>query len=468
MNSRKNAPSPARAAKRAPAQQSRALQQARAVQPKMSSATQSKRRPAAPPVYRPQPAPQAAQPKTADAAQGRTPPAAPPVYRPEPKKFIQPKMAAQQPKSPTAPPVYRPQPLPKVLQRKVIASQQPPQGQSTNGAAAPNACRLPHSHGAARACDTRHESKQAGRGPLAPPERPSPRALGPLRPGSVQARMAVPQTLTAPDTRPHGLTRAGAGVVQRFTSNVIQRRVNLPNAAETLLIAHVLTFLNQVETGVQAAGDVNVFVDNFDVIYTGALNPLNAAANIGTHLTNNTAHAGHAVTLLMAGWFAGVAFNQVPHMTDHLAPLTKKVDEVLQMQGMNFGIGHTYVAGGGADCMQAGNIQGLTFAQINAAATQNGGVLHNDEIGANGARSRITWRWADGSEINMDVPGNQAKETYEVSYQPHCHKVANDATHLSDGGVGVPAFSHPAHITFNYDHNSLKDHIRQNGGTWPY
>jgi hypothetical protein len=129
------------------------------------------RRPVAPPAYRPQPKPQSVQQKTAGPSQLRTPPAAPPacrtrpprgvlqtkatpvqqsqtgqsprrpaappVYRPETKKILQPKLAVPTParRQTTAPPSSRPQPMPRVLQPKGSETkfnarvQYPPAGQ---------------------------------------------------------------------------------------------------------------------------------------------------------------------------------------------------------------------------------------------------------------------------------------------------------------------------------------------------
>jgi hypothetical protein len=89
------------------------------VQPRMTNASQSVKRPVAPPVYRPQPTPQVLQrkvpaglqPKVVAPQPGRAAPAAPPVYRPQPvPKVLQLKKIGQ-PQSPAAPPlVKRPQP----------------------------------------------------------------------------------------------------------------------------------------------------------------------------------------------------------------------------------------------------------------------------------------------------------------------------------------------------------------------
>lgn len=106
-------------------------------QPK-AAAPQVRPAPAAPPAYRPQPAPKVLQTKTATVqgpadAKGRAP-AAPPVYRPQPvPKVLQRKTVGSQPPhdarpahNPAAPPAYHPQPPPKVLQPKSAPERKPP------------------------------------------------------------------------------------------------------------------------------------------------------------------------------------------------------------------------------------------------------------------------------------------------------------------------------------------------------
>jgi hypothetical protein len=82
---------------------------------KTGVSTQSVKRPAAPPPYRPQQAPKVLQTKSSSsqwpqAGQASRQPAAPLAYRPEPKNLIQPKAISQERMSPIAPPVYRSQP----------------------------------------------------------------------------------------------------------------------------------------------------------------------------------------------------------------------------------------------------------------------------------------------------------------------------------------------------------------------
>jgi hypothetical protein len=102
------------------------------MQPKTAIASQMKKPPVAPPVYRPQPAPKVLQTKSAFDRQthiGQLPrqPVAPPVYRPQPKaKLLQTKPAKPEPAAqqtaarttPAAPPAYRPNNAPPVMQRR--------------------------------------------------------------------------------------------------------------------------------------------------------------------------------------------------------------------------------------------------------------------------------------------------------------------------------------------------------------
>jgi hypothetical protein len=99
-------------------------------------------RPAAPPVYRPQPTPLVLQrkeavsrPQSGAPSPHRQTPQAPPAYRPQPTPFaLQRKAApgaqrpapAEPPRTPNAPSVYRPQPAPRVLQAKPNAAQSSP------------------------------------------------------------------------------------------------------------------------------------------------------------------------------------------------------------------------------------------------------------------------------------------------------------------------------------------------------
>jgi hypothetical protein len=97
------------------------------LQQKTALASQMKKAPAAPSMYRPQSSPKIAQPKMANAAQqNRKPSVDPPVYRPQqPHLAVQPKTKSSQPSGAAnllrhrvAPSVYRPDAAPKVLQTK--------------------------------------------------------------------------------------------------------------------------------------------------------------------------------------------------------------------------------------------------------------------------------------------------------------------------------------------------------------
>jgi hypothetical protein len=101
------------------------------LQPKTSGSSQTRKPPAAPPAYRPQPVPKVLQTKSATGQPANTgqaprqsaaprPIVAPPVHGPQQKRLVQPKTAepAQAHTPPNAPPVYRPQHAPKVLQAK--------------------------------------------------------------------------------------------------------------------------------------------------------------------------------------------------------------------------------------------------------------------------------------------------------------------------------------------------------------
>jgi hypothetical protein len=51
---------------------------------------------------------------------------------------------------------------------------------------------------------------------------------------------------------------------------------------------------------------------------------------------------------------------------------------------------------------------------------------------------------------------------------PHVEKRASTGyEHLTDAGIVVPANSHPAHIQFNWRHNSLKQHLEGVNGQLP-
>lgn len=105
----------------------------RAVQTNAAMSAQKPSQPAAPTVYRPQPAPQVLQRKGATPRPASMPPASN-VHHPQTtRQVLQAKAAvsrqpqgAQSVAKPVAPPAYRPQPTPRVLQAKTAAGQQQP------------------------------------------------------------------------------------------------------------------------------------------------------------------------------------------------------------------------------------------------------------------------------------------------------------------------------------------------------
>jgi hypothetical protein len=136
-------------------------------QPKQNPHQANMKRPAAPPVYRPQPVPKCLQARMSGsqrpAANAQQTPQAPPPYRPNPTpRVLQAKKPNAQPSvnqprpAPVAPPPYRPQPVPRVLQSKTA--------QTRGGAQQP-----------------KHEAQQPGRRPSAHMPGQPPTALESLR-----------------------------------------------------------------------------------------------------------------------------------------------------------------------------------------------------------------------------------------------------------------------------------------------
>jgi hypothetical protein len=138
MNAGRKWPPQAQARQHGPGPQPARPQGPKVLQPK-SASPQARNTPVAPPVYRPQPAPQCLQPKAAGPQRpspGRVnvAPAAPPAYRPQPApKVLQTKPHAahahRPPASAMPPPVFtpaRPQPPQNVAQPKAVQGRQTP------------------------------------------------------------------------------------------------------------------------------------------------------------------------------------------------------------------------------------------------------------------------------------------------------------------------------------------------------
>lgn len=152
---------------------------------KRSPVPQTRTKPAAPPVYHPQPAPKVLQRKTADeqrkpAAHSNRAPAAPPVYRPQPTPKVLQRKAAAVPApassaprhAPAAPPVYRPQPVPKVLQTKAAKGRPAPPVQARQKPAPPRVYRPQAPLGALQA---KSAGRAGGASGAAAPRGPAPR-----------------------------------------------------------------------------------------------------------------------------------------------------------------------------------------------------------------------------------------------------------------------------------------------------
>jgi hypothetical protein len=153
--------------------------------------------PVAPPVYRPQPVPQVLQLKTAHNPQPQakqSQPVAPAVYRPQPlpkvlqtKKNAVDRSASPSRSAPVAPPVYRPQPLPQVLQRKsAVAPLNQPSNQPKRPPAAPAVYRPQQNR--------IMQPKAAGAAQIFKPPQPAPTARA-VNTASVQCRTGVIQPL---------------------------------------------------------------------------------------------------------------------------------------------------------------------------------------------------------------------------------------------------------------------------------
>ncbi len=260
-------------------------------------------------------------------------------------------------------------------------------------------------------------------------------------------------------------------------NNVVRRMVALPNAHEERLIRNALTVLRDAKTTAnsrnrQAIRYFKRRLTAFDFAFSASLNPLNNATAIGTHINANAgmANAGHWPYIAQTVFDQGVQFGQVPNIGPHLSPLVSEMNDILDRTGVaGSGIG-TQLNAAGAQCLGVNIVPTMTFAQIDEAARNNPNFANfsNEEVGSYGQRSRFLWRFQDRSQLVIDVPGQGVKENYAVSIRPHIHLMDPGGEHLSSDGTIVPAFSHPAHILFDYNHNSLKDHIRTNHGTWPY
>lgn len=260
-------------------------------------------------------------------------------------------------------------------------------------------------------------------------------------------------------------------------NNVVRRMVGLPNPQEERLIGNALTVLRDVKTTANAGNRqaIRAFkrrLTAFDFAFSESLNLANAGTAIGTHINANAGPANATTWSYISQnvFNQGVQFGQVPQIGPHLSPLVSEMNDILDRTAVpGSGIG-TQLNAAAAQCLGVNIAPNMTFTQLDGAARGTAGFANfsNEEVGSYGQRSRFLWRFQDRSQLVIDVPGQGVKENYAVSIRPHIHLMDPGGEHLSSDGTIVPAFSHPAHILFDYNHNSLKSHIRANGGTWPY
>jgi hypothetical protein len=256
------------------------------------------------------------------------------------------------------------------------------------------------------------------------------------------------------------------------------RIVELPNPLERQLIDRVVTLLATVRDQRKRLGVVMPQMqaqhDAFAQVVDHSLSNPNDPTIINTFVTNAAPAfppAQNAGFLMVANLFPPMdSFANVPQLGYQIGNLVSAVRTAIQggVGANNEDLGAQYT-NANCQCMAIGPISGMTFAQIQAAAV--GGNLNkfSQEIGKGGAaRSRLEWRFNDGSMIAIDVPGLGVKELFRVSTLPHAEKRSpNEYEHMTDSGVVVPATSDPAHIQFNWKEYSLKNYLVSQGGQRP-
>jgi hypothetical protein len=102
------------------------------------------------------------------------------------------------------------------------------------------------------------------------------------------------------------------------------------------------------------------------------------------------------------------------------------------------------------DCVKRGLKGGMTYSEVEGKL---GWPPKSSDVRPEGA-ARLTWQLADGSLVHLDVPGPENVSPYEISRHPHLALTAPppyQALHLSEGGIGVPFDSTPAHIEVRGD-----------------
>ncbi|HTW08130.1 MAG TPA: hypothetical protein VME46_11490, partial [Acidimicrobiales bacterium] len=214
---------------------------------------------------------------------------------------------------------------------------------------------------------------------------------------------------------------------------------------------------------------------------------IQAAANVSVraHLQQLAAgpHAAQAAGFNQAANRIppNVTFLGCPDLVQHIGNLVGAAQQTLQGLPATGGEDAGRLEGPAtSQCMGVAALAGMTFGQLRAAIPQAanfnkfsqsiGRGPGRGQIGGKVGRSRFEWLFNDGSMIAIDVPGEGVGERFWVSMLPHAERRAgnpNSHEHLSDNGLVVPATSHPAHIQFDWRHNSLRDYIHSQGGEMP-
>jgi hypothetical protein len=101
-----------------------------------------------------------------------------------------------------------------------------------------------------------------------------------------------------------------------------------------------------------------------------------------------------------------------------------------------------------------GSLRGLTYAQLEARLGKPIRDLSGSAAVGDAGRVRLTWKFADKSEIHVDVPGPANESAWQISREAHADITAgppNQGIHLSQEGIAVPDRSAPAHLPIESD-----------------
>jgi hypothetical protein len=297
------------------------------------------------------------------------------------------------------------------------------------------------------------------------------------RPPPAGFRLRSPQPSGAPEAIAPSL---------RGLPSVVQRSIDLPTVKEEAILDSMTTYLRFYRNRLATAGA------NLANHLSSGKKVLNAIQEVITHSTNPAAPGQTLQAFVNAQNFsianpatlaavqaglnarifsdAGTTFQEVPHLSDHLQPLLsaawaihqayKHGTTVAEQAAGGEDVGRDYTAGGAApDCLGVALGAPPTLDAITANA---GRAPQTNRIDSD-STSRITWNFPDRSSIAVDIPGG-GNETYQVSYLPHIHLVADDGTPLTTTGIGVPKASEPAHVLLHWTTYGLTQSLRRLSG----